>query len=154
MYTRPFIANANYNEEHQYWTQYVPSEHAFREYVDRTIMQRSDFDPRGYNPDTRGQYWPTPWQASYFGETRFRENDMPGTSGAQTRFADLQSHGYLGSWGDAPDMFRENGTQDYSQSPVATNQYANDGRFAETSIAHGTSAGTQFSIWTIQPQPY
>lgn len=88
-------------EVHRYWQQTLNDcpglAWCIHSNIDLTRFLTSTF-----NPFT---YWVQPFSQQFFGETAYRESDMPGRSSSRTSFSDIQVQDYWGNWAPIPSPF-------------------------------------------------
>ena len=118
-------------EIHQYWQQYGGSGQILSN-VDTMTFQVLN---------NAFQTWTAPFLVQYFGETLYRESDMPGTDSQVTTFSDMQVQNLIGdAWVATPNVME------------VKNDYGNPG----TAMPPGRwrflwYSGTSFAIDTMGP---
>lgn len=77
-----YTAGPAVGSTHTYWQQYVPGG-GIRSNVDTTILQTTPFNP--FSQWSNGD-----WSPQFLNETRYRESDVPGTTGSHMHWSGLQ----------------------------------------------------------------
>lgn len=83
-----------YNEDHRYWQQYDPATGRILSNVDTTNFLVTQFRPLNY--------WPTPFQSQFFGEVRYLQSDVVGTTALKAGFWNIQTQRYDNTWQSIP----------------------------------------------------